>query len=123
MTRDIVDQMARTFWVNAWAQSIEEEGGVPAGPGEDLMDAAPPTHWRAYLKAWTYVDELAEANQMTPAGMYRQALVRAALRDTEAIREKFGHYVAMEALGHGVSWRDDHPEGHGIEVPLTEFMV
>lgn len=34
----------------------------------------------------------------------------------------FGHYLAMEAMGHGVSWADDH-EPHGLRVPHMEFHV
>ena len=32
----------------------------------------------------------------------------------------FGHYLAMEAMGHGVSWWDTHAR-FKIEVPDVEF--
>jgi len=30
--------------------------------------------------------------------------------DTLEDAETFGHYIAMQAVGHGVSWADDHPD-------------
>jgi hypothetical protein len=33
----------------------------------------------------------------------------------------FGHYLAMQSLGHGVGWFDDH-EHFELKLPLIEFM-
>ena len=37
------------------------------------------------------------------------------------VRE-FGHYIAMQALGHGVSWFDDHARFE-LKVPHVEFQL
>lgn len=39
--------------------------------------------------------------------------------DDEGAQRDFGHYIAMEAMGTGVSWADDHGE-HGLKIPRLD---
>lgn len=40
----------------------------------------------------------------------------------EPTADSFGYCLAMECLGHGVGWADDHPE-HGINLPYLECWL
>lgn len=113
---DIIMAMARAFWVDAWASREEEEGRRPAGPGEDLMDAAPPTPAVAIHFARKYAKDFQTANDADLMALYERAAGMPGKHDEEPTEEAFGHYIAMEAMGHGVSWADDHPD-HGFVVP------
>lgn len=110
----ILKSMARTLWVCAWAdfQDSDEGEGYPAG--SQLMDIAPETPEAAYFEAARLMGQYEALNR---AHIY--VLVSAAWNadspnnnyvssaDDEYI-ESFGHYLVMMALGHGVSWFDDH---------------
>lgn len=89
-----------------------------AGAGEDWMDVAPDAPPNAYALAGELWSGLATLN---PGGCGVYTL---AARATEADGvapdpEKFGHYLAMQAMGHGVSWFDDH-KPFEIECPRME---
>ena len=126
---DIVEKIARTFFVDAWARDEEYEAErdpdyeLPFGPGDDLMDVAPDTPRDALKAAEEYAQEIEKANKMSLDRMFEHA-ARIAGEDPEdaGLAEDFGFVTAMEALGHGISWRDDHP-AHGLEVPSTEYSI
>lgn len=42
--------------------------------------------------------------------------------DNGEYAREFGHYLAMQALGHGVSWFDDHAR-FDLTVPHSEFYL
>jgi hypothetical protein len=124
---------ARAFFVTAYADFVEEGHSTDndlsdderemrlslprPGAGEDWMDYAPPTPPNAYALAGELWNALHAANG--EAGVYSLSL-RAEHADGEAPdAEKFGHYLAMQAMGHGVSWFDDHEE-FPIEIPHIE---
>lgn len=135
-TRDeIIEGAARAFWVDAYARHVEEEGeacmpyedgfmaSCPAfstharpGPQQDWMDFAPPTGPEAFEKARELVKRIEAENMQVgrSLGQWAEGLI--------PDFNLFGHYLAMEAMGHGVSWADDH-EPHGLRVPHMEFYV
>lgn len=119
---DIIMAMARAFWVDAWASREEEEGRRAAGPGEDLMDAAPPTPAVAIHFARQYAKDFQTANDADLMDLYQRAAAMPGKHREEPTEADFGHYIAMEAMGHGVGWSDDHPE-HGFVVPHGEHHV
>ena len=92
MTRDeIITDMARILHICAYADAIEDErfpGDAP-GPGGDWLDYAPETSAAAV--------ELAERYHAAGALLAADGSSR------------FGHALAMMAVGHGVSPADDVP--------------
>jgi hypothetical protein len=89
------------------------------------MDIAPETTDDALAEAWRLMGRIEQANGLDIHAAYCKAL-KADGQDyyaegvAEANADEFGHYLAMEALGHGVGWADDH-EPHGLQLPLIEF--
>lgn len=116
----IIRAAARALFVDAWDSSEREEGREHRG---ELMDLAPDTIPSAYEKAEDLIAEFERLNTKSVDQMYKHAAELSPedhLKDP--IPEDFGHYTAMQALGHGVSWGDDHPE-HGFKVPYTEYVL
>lgn len=138
LERSIADGMARAFHVSAWADREEELGRLRGG--QELMDVAPPTTEEAKQEAWKLIGSMETANGMNLPAIFAQALIAdgKTTKDlpegwvsvAEDNAEEFGHYMAMQSLGHGVSWFDDHKEftipqvsgrGKKFVVPHTEF--
>lgn len=119
----IRDAMARTLWVDAWASNEEEWDRSQSG--QDVMEIAPPTPEHAHLAARKLYDSIEAASGGT--GAIVRAL-QAAKVDALAhgghlravTKDDFGYALAMEALGTGVAWTDDHPS-HGLTVPHTDY--
>lgn len=134
----ILAAMARAIWISAYADAADngEHDGERASNGSDWMDAAPETPVRALLAAQTWLDLAVKANAVV---CIWQLAGRALAADDATVRlEKsyeggpitprlacyreipepfaadFGHDIAMQIMGHGVSWFDDH-----AEFPLT----
>lgn len=142
----VVIAMARAFFVCAWADNEEENGRNY--PGQDLMDVVPETPDKALRFAYKFLGRIEQANDSSIYALVEQAAVadgyqqddivqftrenrldtykNATLRAIEATGGKFvsdfGHYLAMQGLGQGVSWFDDHGRFE-IEVPLVEFHL
>lgn len=116
---------ARAFFVSAYADFVEdperEQSGydyLSAGPGEDWADIAPEvTPPNAYAMAGELWAGLYHLNG--EAGPYTIALNAENADGCEIAADELGHYLAMEAMGHGVSWFDDH-ETFDLKVPDIE---
>lgn len=124
---------ASAFFVTAYADYVEEgyssdneltddernarvNLAKPRG-GQDWCDYAPPTPPNAYALAGELWAMLEKVNSGT--SVYALALRAEAVDGVEPDPEQFGHYLAMQAMGHGVSWFDDH-EKFKITVPHIE---
>ena len=118
---DLIDQIARTLYVQAWADRQEERGRRFA-PGTELMDVAPKTPRYAKDQAWRLVGMVEGANNMEINALYAQVLRNSGRKDTPTREFQFGHLLAMQALGHGVGLSDAFM-GHGVTVPDFEFML
>ncbi len=97
---------SRAFWVTSWADGMEERGESLSG---ELMDQAPDTPLSAWVAAGELKGLLEAANRVpihTLADRAAKADGDEGILDIDA--EDFGHYMAMMAMGHGVSWFDDH---------------
>jgi hypothetical protein len=127
---------ARAFFVTAYADYVEEGHSTdndltdderearlelfrPSGGG-DWCDYAPETPPNAYALAGELWNALHVANG--EAGVYSLALRAEAADGTAPDPEQFGHYLAMQAMGHGVSWFDDH-KAFPIKVPHVECSM
>jgi len=145
---EIVENMARAFFVDAYITHAEdggkpydgnghpcpgcnlfapweseEEGGEheTAGPGQDWYDVldgidTPPG-------ALAFAEEAARKIEAEGGGLlpglylYTCALPGKHLKTPDA--EAFGRNLAMQFMGHGVSWSDDHPD-FDFEIPNGE---
>jgi hypothetical protein len=112
---DIIEGMARALFVTAWADYEEEEGRTY--PGEDLMDVAPATPQEAVDAAEELYDTIESKskinlNTFTPPGFDEGEW-------SGLLAVELGHYLAMESLGHGVSWSDDYND-HGLKTPSVQ---
>lgn len=121
--REIVDAAARAFYVTAWAEREEERGRARGWGGRDLMDIAPRTSPKAKVAGKRFIANLEAANKGTAVGaLYVMAATAPGKHYKEPSPEDFGHTMAMQAMGHGVSWWDDHPHVP-ITVPHYEFTM
>lgn len=110
---------ARAFFVMAYAEYADESGDedLPrASNGGDWYDVAPSNPPFAYALAgelWAKLEALNHVNM-------HQLLARAAMADAKAIdAAEFGGDIAMQAMGTGVSWFDDHAKFE-ISIPRME---
>lgn len=122
---EIIDQMARTLWVNAYASAVDELGrqraielGLDvAGPGDDWMDVAPdePSEARRaadrLAAAYRRANNVKQITDLLAMAAEADAVVSgvepADLLDERYV-EEFADSLALMALGTGVSWFDDH---------------
>ena len=124
--KTMVDAMGRALFVSAWADRQEERGKALHG---ELMDLAPRTSTEAKRAALRLEGQFQALN----VGGLTVLLYKAAKADgmdayadgfyvSPDYARDFGHYLAMEALGHGVSWFDDHAK-FDIKFPHIEFYL
>lgn len=119
--RQIIDAMARAMFVTTWADRMEERGLGHKLAGQELMDIAPKTSRDALAAAKKLATMFAEANEGASMNdLYARALNVAGKHGGDTSPHSFGHYMAMEAMGHGVSWTDDHPE-FKVNIPYFEY--
>lgn len=141
---EIIDAMARTYFVSAFADlndRLREEGRkyVDPGPGGDWMDIAPATP-RAALTFAKKVAVAIEKFYGQPLDVIYQIAIGAPgfavpgsqfapVRSPGKRQEpdNFGYGIAMQSVGHGVSWFDDNPtffvNGKNFGVPSVEFHL
>lgn len=131
---------AKAFFVTAYADFVEEGHSTDneltdderkarlalprPGAGQDWMSYAPELPPNAYALAGELWAALEAANKESVYVLAAHAAKAdaggndmASVNDIDA--EDFGHYLAMQAMGHGVSWFDDHEEFE-IEIPHIE---
>ena len=108
----IVTGMARAFFASAWAEQCEEAGRSSMLSGKDIMQVMPSEMDSAAMDAGTDLAyEMERINGKSMDEIYE------AHKD-KLTPELFGHYAAMQAMGHGVGLRDYNVH---INVPYMEF--
>lgn len=131
LTLAFIESAARTIHVTAWAEYVEEHCKVcdrsevehnqllphafapkESLAGVNLLDIAPPVSDLARIAGAMLAGHLCEANGVSiPVLLHRARVADEIDGDADAsYAREFGHAVAMEALGTGVSWLDDHGE-------------
>lgn len=127
-----INEMGRILFVNAYADHVDDpESNCPAHHcknGEDWKDFAPKTPEGAF-KAGREVAKLFEKLNGKP---FAKLLEEAAFADDgcsyseedDAIKyaQEFGSDLAMQAIGSGVSWFDDHAS-FPLKCPLVSVRV
>lgn len=107
-----VDAVARAYFVDQWARSQEDKGR--SFSGQDIMNVAPRTPRRFIGEAWRVVGHFECAARMSIhciiAKVHRTEYGAASGFGDDDFASKLGHYMAMQAMGHGVSWADDHKD-------------
>jgi hypothetical protein len=100
------------FWLQGWADAMDEAGlSLPHRIDEDSAPE-PPEELNDF--AMKFGLDLSEVNGNK---MLWEMAQDSDVSEDEL--EDFGYYIAMESLGHGVSWADSHDD-HDLKVPSTE---
>jgi hypothetical protein len=150
--RAVQDAFARTMFVTAYADHVQdgeyndgnggpckgcelfghEDGHPQPGPSEDWESYAPETPVAARRAAAGLLRKLVTANRVSRLADLLQLAgeadhlwefpSRAGKAYPEGYAEEFGSDLAMMALGHGVSWFDDHLEFE-LDVPHLEYVI
>lgn len=118
---DILYCMAKAFFASAWAQ-YEDEYGEGTGGGEimNIMpgEIDPEAHIAAKALAEQmekqYEASLPELLEKAKANPYQYA-------DRPCNPEMFGHYAAMQAMGHGVGLESVCDRSAFPDLPYIEF--
>jgi len=120
-TRDqIIHHMSLAFFACAWADYSEEVGPMYS-PGCEIMDEMPgDTDPSALSAAKDLADEMEKLNGASLVELMGRGGGIGGDRPCNA--EYFGHYAAMQAMGHGVGLesvglRDE------VKVPYMEFTM
>lgn len=120
-TESFVDGAARAAFVLSWADHEEEAGRTY--PGRDLMDVAPDTPLSAYAWAGELIGQLEALNKKGIHEIGYAAASADGVDWEDFDGNDFGHYMAMEALGTGVAWTDDHEKlPFKLKMPFMEYM-
>lgn len=110
---ELLEGMALATHACAWGDREEEEGRSYCGC--DLLKVCPEPSPTAKAWAERLLAGIEEANEY---GTFHDAI---AMADRERDVETLGHYLAMEAMGHGVAWNDSYPD-HRLTVPYQESV-
>ena len=123
---DFLEGAAKAFFVIAYAKYCEHNPNCDLpqpGAGGDWMNCIPDQlPGNAYAMAGELWAGLAFRNPQVGCGVYSLANLAA---DADGIDHEdldavdFGHYLAMQSMGCGTSWFDDHAK-FPLSVPTTE---
>lgn len=119
---EIVSYMARAYHACAWADAEEEEGRSLGGC--EILDVMPDDEPSEATKAAEGLAAAMEkANDMTLVAI----MARGTGGDRPCNPEMFGHYAAMQAMGHGVGLESVGISSHGpkadVKVPYWESIM
>jgi hypothetical protein len=112
---------ARAFFVCAYAEYCEENEDLDLprpGPGGDWYDSAPDAPPNAYALAGELWSGLEHANPGA-CGVYTLRELAEKADGETPDPEEFGGDLAMQAMGHGISWFDDH-KAFPIQIPRMD---
>lgn len=116
---------ARAFFASAWADACEESDSpdAPNLSGKEIMNVMPDTiDPAAEHAAQTLMFDMERENSKTITELF-EIIKTKGDGDRPNTVEMFGHYSAMQAMGHGVGLSDAFgDEVHeAIKVPYCEF--
>ena len=121
---EIVENMARTLFVTAYANAYDN-GDVPKsmphpGPRQDWFEYSPATPKEVAPHAENLALMIENLNGGRSLGaLYREAAAAEGRHDKEPTTEEFGYYLVMESNGSGVAWSDDHPD---MDFKMPSYM-
>jgi hypothetical protein len=117
---EFLSAAAAALWGATWASEAEEQGENLGGV--DVMDVMPPVPKQAAMAAAELMGAYEYVNKTAINRLWVKAATAPGKHYDGPTVELFGHYLAMAAMGHGVSWFDDHPNVP-MKVPHMEFHV
>jgi hypothetical protein len=121
---EILEGIAKCFWVNAWADHVQEAECQNLSQ-EGIYEIAPEIPDLARELAEKAAQEISAANSDCSLDLlYRTALKNninegTGYSDKKSGPERFGNCLAYEMLGYGITWSDDNSE-HGLTIPHDE---
>jgi len=123
----ILSEMARTFFVTAYADAWDNKELPPtaphAGPGDEWFACAPEeTPRAARVLAESLVTAIETHDDVKVEEVFQRNADLTEGHLSEPTPDSFGYCLAMECLGHGVGWGDDHPE-HNLNLPYLECWL
>jgi hypothetical protein len=108
MKEQIREYMAKTFFATAWADYQEQALGE--GLQGEIMDQIPDTYPEsAYSAADKLIAGLEKVNGTTLETIFQTCRDEPGDHHREPDEDEFGYCMAMQAMGHGVGWDDNHP--------------
>lgn len=126
-TTEIKEAMAKAFFACAYADQYDEADNPGFSPmGCDWLDMLPEDmDPSAAHAADTLAMGIERDNKLPLSDVYHRAVeVKDFCRgDRDLAPAMFGHYLAMQAMGHGVGLDDAFGQAvyHAIKVPYVEF--
>lgn len=113
---------AKAFFASAWADQCEESEQASIISGKEIFDVMPDEIDPAALHAARTLRMDIESSNAQSIDVLMQYIERNANGDRDATIESFGHYAAMQAMGHGVGLSDAFGDcAEFIAVPYVEF--
>lgn len=108
----IAGSIARTLFSEAYVSNEEEHGRSPP-QGRNWDNFVPKTPASGINHAYRLIGAFEQINNGVLIAIFAAACRDNNVEYTTPPREfveAYGYYIAMESLGHGVSWNDDHNE-------------
>lgn len=114
---------AKAFFASAWADAADESDDSPIGAGTEIFDVMPDETDAAAMRAARTLRMDMERENGRSIGDMLGLIERDGDGDRDNTIEHFGHYSAMQAMGHGVGLGDAFGDAvhDAIKVPYVEF--
>lgn len=117
ISQSFLGGIAKALWILPWADYEEEHGRHYSG--QRLDDVAPNPPPSAFALAKKFAATLEHLNKKSLQQIWKEA---SKADGREADPEDLGFYLTMPAMGHGVSWTDDH-ERFYVLLPYVDSHV
>ena len=114
---DVIDGMAEALWATMWADKMDELGVGGHMSGMEITEIMPKVPPEAIALGQKIAQQIEQANSISLDNFIPPGFSSEDWYSSDA--EKLGWYLAMQSMGHGVSWADDH-EDHGLKLPHVE---
>lgn len=125
---EIREHAAKAFFASAWAELQEVDPNGMNLSGCEIMDVMPqeldPSAYEAADRLIAELEEnepVLETVETVCNWCWLQWYQSDIKTDRECTPEMFGHYLAMQAMGHGVGLESVTPEPDEINVPYVEY--
>lgn len=121
--QEFIRHASLAFFASAWSDQCEESESEGLLSGQEIMAVMPPDADPSAIRAAEKLCiGMERANTSSIEELFSEAQELADV-DSENTIEDFGHYCAMQAMGHGVGLRDAFGvKVHDrIKVPCIEF--
>ena len=122
ITAQFEHHAAKAFFASAWADQCEDSDNAGMLSGREIFNIMPDEIDPAATHAAKTLRMGIEASNAQTIDVLMQYIERNANGDRDATIESFGHYAAMQAMGHGVGLLDAFGGcAKFIAVPYIEF--